>query len=245
MRTKALSDREAVRLLRRCRKAGPEPVTAAAFGEWLLNELSVRQPHHRDQNTRDGRPPVLNIREVVLAALYWLRYWHKPGNGKVDGKPCKVRAAATDILRLFDIKVIRPRKYGGETSRHITSVKALEADLHTGLKHRGGEVVLLIMLYLMEWSQDDPIGAVSCEIKQRGGLGELVTITPKQPAVLARWTNACLAKSAAINDWREKQEDKSIRNLVQQLRDGLEQQLREARQEGVISKRSPLKIVSE
>jgi hypothetical protein len=210
VRPKELSDREVVRLLKQCRKANTEPVTAVAFGEWLLNQ-------RLDQYTKDGRPPVVQIRQHVLMALYWLRFAHEP---------CKVEAGARDIWDSFEIKILSPRKHCGQKSRNIKSASALAAELRSGRKNCGAKAVLWIMLSLIECSEEfGEFGGASFECKPAaGGLGELVSIMPRPPAVLSRWIDAWLAEFSTDDKEGKPTRRDEILKLAQHARERLAQE---------------------
>ena len=204
-----------VRLLEQCREASVEPVTEAAFREWLLN-------HRLDRRKKDGRPPVVQIRQHVLMALFFLRF---------ALKPCKVAAAARDIWDSFEVEILSPHQHEGERSRHINSAESLAVEIRSGRYQCGPKAVLWIMLWLIEHREESgEFRGASFECRPAGGgLGEVVSIMPKQPAVLAGWIDAWLEGFSAGD---------GILNLARHAQACLEQEF-------VAAKRSSGKIFSQ
>jgi hypothetical protein len=192
MRPRVLSRRD-LATVGRLRKRYGAPITPAGFGAWLLSELASHESRCCVRPSKSGRPKIFQSRQHVLIALYWIRYW---------SKPCRIRSAARDILRVCDISITTPRKIGEETSRSIKSLPALESEISGGLKHCSGYPVAWIINQMLLWREESESAdlkdlTLSVEFLPKppnGTLSELVSVTPKQPAILFQWIDTVTTK---------------------------------------------------
>ena len=158
------------------------------FGETELHDLIAQERSRLACTPKSdlGAPKSPKARQALLVALYLARCCHAP---------ISVRGAAQEIYDVVEIRIIRPRKHGLPTARNIKSVRALQEDLRVGLKANDAQAVATMMVMLVFWRRHhvNPKWSASW-----GAVKQTVSIFPKKPTRLIRWTDAMIARFPAL-----------------------------------------------